>query len=180
MKCSRQAGTETGAEPLAAQGALGVVGLGPSDRARRRGSGGMKESDNRPMGLQQRDETERKFDVGPETIFPTLNDVDGVSAVSQPADLELEAVYFDTHDLDLARHGGNVAGEQLVGTMPDGTSSFPRPRTPPPTCPFPWARATKTVPKVHPPISQGRSSATGSSCRSRACSIHRRGVHARC
>ena len=60
------------------------------------------------MGLEQHDETERKFDVGAETIFPALDDVEGVSAVSQPADLELEAVYFDTTDLDLARCGATL------------------------------------------------------------------------
>ena len=60
------------------------------------------------MGLEHHDETERKFDVGQETVFPTLNDVEGVSAVTRPADLELEAVYFDTHDLDLARHGATL------------------------------------------------------------------------
>ncbi|MCW2829024.1 MAG: domain containing protein, partial [Marmoricola sp.] len=57
------------------------------------------------MGASQHTEVERKFDVDPATLFPTVIDVDGVSAMSQPVDLDLEAVYFDTADLDLARHG---------------------------------------------------------------------------
>lgn len=104
------------------------------------------------MGLEQHDETERKFDVGAETIFPALNNVEGVSAVSQPADLELEAVYFDTTDLDLARcgatlrrrTGGDDAGWHLKLPKEIDTRTELR---------LPLGRATKTVPKgILPPV----------------------------
>jgi CHAD domain-containing protein len=48
-------------------------------------------------------EIERKYDVDPATIMPTLVGVDGVARVGQPVEHLLEAVYYDTADLDLAR-----------------------------------------------------------------------------
>ena len=98
------------------------------------------------MGSRKHDEIERKFDVAHETIFPTLSDVDGVSAVSQPADQELVAVYFDTAGLDLARHGmtlrrrtgGDDAGWHLKVPQAQDTRTEHR---------LPLGRATKSVPK---------------------------------
>ena len=98
------------------------------------------------MGLQHHDETERKFDVGPETIFPTLNDVEGVSAVSQPADLELEAVYFDTDDLDLARHGATLR-RRTGGDDAGWHLKLPKAKDTRTELRLPLGRATKTVPK---------------------------------
>ncbi|WP_374970416.1 CHAD domain-containing protein [Terrabacter sp. BE26] len=50
-------------------------------------------------------ETERKYDVDAATVFPNLAETDGVASVGQPNAFHLEAVYFDTADLDLARSG---------------------------------------------------------------------------
>jgi CHAD domain-containing protein len=98
------------------------------------------------MGSSQHTEVERKFDVDPATLFPTVIDVDGVSAMSQPVDLDLEAVYFDTADLDLARHGttlrrrtgGEDAGWHLKLPKDADTRTELR---------LPLGRATRTVPK---------------------------------
>jgi CHAD domain-containing protein len=48
-------------------------------------------------------EIERKFDVDPGFALPDLTSVDGVAAVEQPEERQLEAVYHDTPDLRLAR-----------------------------------------------------------------------------
>jgi CHAD domain-containing protein len=101
--------------------------------------------ENRVMGATQQDEIERKYDVGAGTVFPTLTDVDGVSAVRQPTETELEAVYFDTADLDLARRGitlrrrtgGYDAGWHLK--LPGGRDTRSEVR-------LPLGRATRTVP----------------------------------
>jgi CHAD domain-containing protein len=53
-------------------------------------------------------EIERTFEVDSATVLPTLVDVEGVARVGQAVDLELEAVYFDTAGLDLARRGVTV------------------------------------------------------------------------
>jgi CHAD domain-containing protein len=50
-------------------------------------------------------EAERKFDVDPSTPLPTLEKIDGVARVGEPATHSLEAVYFDTGDLALAARG---------------------------------------------------------------------------
>ena len=98
------------------------------------------------MGLEHHEETERKFDVGPETVFPALNDVEGVGAVSQPADLELEAVYFDTHDLDLARNGVTLR-RRTGGDDAGWHLKLPKARDTRTELRLPLGRATKTVPK---------------------------------
>ncbi|MDF2092909.1 CYTH and CHAD domain-containing protein [Knoellia sp. 3-2P3] len=48
-------------------------------------------------------EVERKYDVEPATTLPTLAGVDGIARVGQPVEHLLEAVYYDTAGLDLAR-----------------------------------------------------------------------------
>lgn len=57
------------------------------------------------MGSPEKDETERKYDVGAATVFPNLAETAGVDSVGQPEAFILEAVYFDTPRLDLARNG---------------------------------------------------------------------------
>lgn len=57
------------------------------------------------MGASHHDETERKYDVDAATVFPNLAEAEGVDAVGQPLEHRLEAVYFDTSGLDLARRG---------------------------------------------------------------------------
>jgi len=99
------------------------------------------------MGSGTQDEVERKFDVDAETVFPSLDGVDGVSAVGQPAELELVAVYFDTSGLDLARNGvtlrrrtgGNDEGWHLK--VPQATDTRTEHH-------LPLGRATKTVPQA--------------------------------
>ena len=66
-------------------------------------------------------EVERKYDVDRATILPTLAGVDGIARVGQPVEHLLEAVYYDTAGLDLARRritlrrrtGGADAGWHL-------------------------------------------------------------------
>lgn len=55
------------------------------------------------MGTGER-EIERKYDVDDFASIPDLRDLPGVSRVSEPVVHHLEAAYFDTLDLDLARH----------------------------------------------------------------------------
>ncbi|WP_309114998.1 CYTH and CHAD domain-containing protein [Saccharothrix sp.] len=50
-------------------------------------------------------ETERKFDAPTGADLPDLADLPGVAAVSGPEQQQLEAVYYDTADLRLARAG---------------------------------------------------------------------------
>ena len=104
------------------------------------------------MGSREHDEVERKFDVDSETIFPALSDVEGVSAVSQPTEQELVAVYFDTPGLDLARNGttlrrrtgGDDAGWHLKVPRAEDTRTEHR---------LPLGRATKSVPRgLLPPV----------------------------
>ncbi len=73
------------------------------------------------MAAAQQDEIERKYDVGRESVFPALDGLESVRSVSQPIVHELEAIYFDTVGLDLARNritlrrrsGGQDAGWHL-------------------------------------------------------------------
>jgi CHAD domain-containing protein len=53
-------------------------------------------------------EVERTYDVDSTTVLPTMVGVEGVARVGQAVELELEAVYFDTVGLDLARRGVTV------------------------------------------------------------------------
>jgi CHAD domain-containing protein len=50
-------------------------------------------------------ETERKFELGDAPAVPDLVGVDDIEQVSEPESSELDATYFDTHDLRLARSG---------------------------------------------------------------------------
>src|SRR6478735_9184121 len=70
------------------------------------------------MAASQVDETERKFDVGTQTVFPNLTAAEGVASVEPPAELRLEAVYFDTPNHDLARHAMTL--RRRTGGTDDG------------------------------------------------------------
>jgi CHAD domain-containing protein len=50
-------------------------------------------------------EAEQKFDAVESTPLPTLETIDGVGKVGEPVTHTLEATYFDTRQLALARHG---------------------------------------------------------------------------
>jgi CHAD domain-containing protein len=90
-------------------------------------------------------EIERTFDVGSTTVLPTMLDLDGVSRVGQAVELVLEAVYFDTVDLDLARRG--VAALRSTGGADEGWRlELPRVGDTRTEVRRPLGRATRTVP----------------------------------
>jgi CHAD domain-containing protein/uncharacterized protein YjbK len=83
-------------------------------------------------------ETERKYETGVDTELPALQDIPGVAQVDGPRTEQLEAIYFDTADLRLARHGatlrrrtgGTDAGWHLkVPAGPDSRSELRLPLT---------------------------------------------------
>jgi CHAD domain-containing protein len=81
------------------------------------------------MDTTRHQEIERKYDVPPDTVFPSLVDEVLGLTVAQPVQHGLEAVYFDTSELDLLRRGvtlrrrtgGNDAGWHLK--VPGGPDS---------------------------------------------------------
>ncbi|MDQ1481952.1 MAG: hypothetical protein QOF35_28, partial [Actinomycetota bacterium] len=88
-------------------------------------------------------EVERKFDADPSTPLPDLSD--GIGELSEPAESQLDATYFDTAAADLARHqvtlrrrtGGNDAGWHLK--LPAGADERTEVR-------LPLGRETRKVP----------------------------------
>ncbi|MFJ6674502.1 CHAD domain-containing protein [Actinosynnema sp. NPDC091369] len=94
-------------------------------------------------------ETERKYEAPGGTALPDLADLPGVAAVAGPEEQRLEAVYYDTADLRLARAGltmrrrtgGDDAGWHLK--LPVGVDTREEVRLPP-------GRAAK-----HPPEELG-------------------------
>jgi CHAD domain-containing protein len=97
-------------------------------------------------GPERHAEVERKLDIGATTRLPSLTGVDGVATMAQPVEHHLEATYFDTVDLDLARHGvtlrrrtgGDDAGWHLK--LPQGKDTRTEVRRP-------LGRATGTAPE---------------------------------
>jgi CHAD domain-containing protein len=91
-------------------------------------------------------EVERKYDAGPDAQLPDLSGLHGVASVSEPERHELEAVYFDTADLALARAritlrrrtGGDDAGWHLK--LPVGSGGREEVR-------LPLGQATRTPPR---------------------------------
>ncbi len=91
-------------------------------------------------------EVERKFDLDRDTDLPDLTGTGPVASVGAAAEHALEAVYFDTDDLVLARHrvtlrrrtGGDDAGWHLK--LPRGGDARTEVR-------LPLGRARRTVPK---------------------------------
>lgn len=81
------------------------------------------------MSIQESVETERKYDADLETPLPAFEDIAGVDQVADPADHQLEAVYFDTDGLILAKHritlrrrtGGTDSGWHLKLPADRGT-----------------------------------------------------------
>ena len=55
------------------------------------------------MSPTHHDEIERKYEVDPTSVFPNLAEVEGVGSVRPAEEFRLDAVYFDTASLDLAR-----------------------------------------------------------------------------
>lgn len=99
------------------------------------------------MGKWQR-ETERKYEADAQAGEPDLDGIDGVASVRPLEPVALDAVYFDTTDLRLARHrialrrrtGGDDAGWHLK--LPAETADT---RT---EVHAPLGRAPSTVPKA--------------------------------
>ncbi|MEZ2391637.1 CHAD domain-containing protein [bacterium RCC_150] len=56
------------------------------------------------MPTQEKVETERKYDVPLAASLPAFGEVQGVERVADPEEHRLEAVYFDTDNLVLAKH----------------------------------------------------------------------------
>jgi CHAD domain-containing protein len=63
-------------------------------------------------------EIERKYDAPESVRLPDLHDLPGVGAVAQPVEHHLEATYFDTPELRLARHG--ITLRRRTGGADDG------------------------------------------------------------
>jgi CHAD domain-containing protein len=63
-------------------------------------------------------EIETKYDVDESVPLPALHELPGVASVAQPVELQLEAVYYDTADLDLAAH--KVTLRRRTGGEDDG------------------------------------------------------------
>ncbi|MFD3405203.1 CHAD domain-containing protein [Kribbella sp. NPDC058693] len=63
-------------------------------------------------------EIETKYDVDDSVILPALHELPGVASVAQPVELDLEAVYYDTADLDLAAN--KVTLRRRTGGEDDG------------------------------------------------------------
>jgi CHAD domain-containing protein len=99
------------------------------------------------MSGREVDEVERTYDVAAGTVVPTLTGlVDGL-VMGQPVELHLEAVYFDTADLALARRG--VTLRRRTGGEDAGWHvKLPRSGDARTEQRFPLGRATKTVPKA--------------------------------
>ncbi len=60
------------------------------------------------MVIAAHTETERKYDADASATLPALRTIPGVSEVAGPRDERLEAIYFDTADLRLARYGATL------------------------------------------------------------------------
>lgn len=91
------------------------------------------------------DEVERTFDVDATTILPTLADVDGVFAMAPLDEVNLMAVYFDTAELDLARHG--ITLRRRTGGNDQGWHlKLPKTKDTRTEVHLPLGRATKRVP----------------------------------
>ena len=104
------------------------------------------------MSPAEWDETERTYDVHGTTVLPDLVGVHAVARVGPLVEMSLEAVYFDTAGLDLARHhvtlrrrtGGDDAGWHLKLPQDGDTRTELR---------QPLGRATRTVPPaLLPPV----------------------------
>ncbi|GAA1149769.1 CYTH and CHAD domain-containing protein [Kribbella jejuensis] len=70
------------------------------------------------MATTEQLEIEAKYDVDDSVILPALHELPGVARVAQPVELDLEAVYYDTADLDLVAR--KVTLRRRTGGEDDG------------------------------------------------------------
>lgn len=98
------------------------------------------------MSPARHEEIERKYAVEPETSWPDVSELDAVAGVGPAAEVDLDAVYFDTPGLDLLRHGITV--RRRVGGLDEGWHlkwpAGPDTRT---ETRLPLGRAVRTVPR---------------------------------
>ena len=97
------------------------------------------------MATERHREIERSFDVDPRTPLPPLHDEGGVVSVGQAVELALEATYFDTADLALAR-GGVTVRRRTGGTGEGWHLKLPRSGDSRIELRVPLGRAVRTVP----------------------------------
>src|SRR5918994_409986 len=97
------------------------------------------------MATQRHREIERSFDVDPRTPLPPLHGEDGVVSVGQAVELALEATYFDTADLALAR-GGVTVRRRTGGTDEGWHLKLPSSGDSRIELHVPLGRAVRTVP----------------------------------
>src|ERR1700749_4064074 len=57
-------------------------------------------------------EIELKYEAGPDTVLPPLEDLPQVASEAGPAEQKLEAEYYDTEDLRLLRAGVTLRGRR--------------------------------------------------------------------
>lgn len=98
------------------------------------------------MTATRHEEIERKYSVEPDTRPPAFGEVDVVAEVGLPANTDLDAVYFDTPQLDLLRHGitvrRRVGGHDQGWHLKEPSGQDARTETR-----MPLGRAVRTVPK---------------------------------
>ncbi|WP_115788082.1 CYTH and CHAD domain-containing protein [Arthrobacter silvisoli] len=70
------------------------------------------------MASAESTESERKYEPGPTARAPRFLDIPGVEHTGEPAEMLLEAVYFDTPDMELARRA--ITLRRRTGGPDDG------------------------------------------------------------
>jgi CHAD domain-containing protein len=97
------------------------------------------------MAATEQLEIETKYDVGEDASLPSLQELPGVASLAQPVELDLEAVYYDTAELDLVankvilrrRTGGEDDGWHVKFPVSSGERLEVR---------HPLGRSTRSVP----------------------------------
>src|SRR6201994_842131 len=90
-------------------------------------------------------EIELKYEAGPDTVLPPLEDLPRVASEAGPAEQNLEAEYYDTGDLRLLRAGVTLRGRR-GGEDSGGHLKLPAGRDPRREIRLPLGRAGRTVP----------------------------------
>ena len=86
-------------------------------------------------------EIEMKYEAGPETVLPPLEDLPRVASEAGPNEVKLEAEYYDTADLRLLRAGVTLRAGAVAARTQAGTSSSRPGRRPAGRCARRWAAA---------------------------------------
>jgi CYTH domain-containing protein len=111
-------------------------------------------------------EVERKYDIEPGGLLPPLVDADPPLRVTEPVTIHLEAVYFDTPDLRLARRGSTL--RRRTGGEDEGWHlKLPAGGIAVPSCECRWIGPRKVF-RIRSFARCGRWPVTSRSCRSRS------------